>query len=317
MISALPLYLRLDKLLLGAAVDTPVQKIAPGQPVTGVIQGKTNEGFKVLVFGRSFQMHLPDHLQVGDAVKFEVIATQPRLTLSLVASSAPLSTIEQIGETSRMIANLADLPRESQVAQPKGSSPIIPAGQPPDPRLLAAALHDTISQSGLFYESHQAQWLAGERSTEQLLKEPQNLLAAQKTGQIPTSTAPVSTETGIAPAQLPIVQQQLHTLEHNYIAWTGQVWDGQRMQWDIQKEPKSPTAEHAEHQWSTSIELALPMLGNICARLVFTGNTLKLNLDVSDDNTAALFSHELSKLKNALAAVNVSLVAAKIEKTET
>ncbi|MEM5439621.1 flagellar hook-length control protein FliK [Paraburkholderia diazotrophica] len=42
---------------------------------------------------------------------------------------------------------------------------------------LAAALRRTVDESGLFYESHLAQWLSGQRSVESLAAEPQNHLA--------------------------------------------------------------------------------------------------------------------------------------------
>ncbi|WP_345812151.1 flagellar hook-length control protein FliK [Paraburkholderia sp. PREW-6R] len=43
---------------------------------------------------------------------------------------------------------------------------------------LAAALEQTVGESGLFYESHLAQWLAGQRSPATLASEPQNRLVA-------------------------------------------------------------------------------------------------------------------------------------------
>ncbi|SEK00499.1 flagellar hook-length control protein FliK [Paraburkholderia diazotrophica] len=42
---------------------------------------------------------------------------------------------------------------------------------------LAAALMRTVDESGLFYESHLAQWLSGQRPVESLAAEPQNHLA--------------------------------------------------------------------------------------------------------------------------------------------
>jgi hypothetical protein len=42
---------------------------------------------------------------------------------------------------------------------------------------LAAALARTVDESGLFYESHLAQWLSGQRPVESLADEPQNHLA--------------------------------------------------------------------------------------------------------------------------------------------
>ncbi|MGF6769805.1 hypothetical protein P3T18_002275 [Paraburkholderia sp. GAS199] len=43
---------------------------------------------------------------------------------------------------------------------------------------LAAALQQTVDDSGLFYEAHLAQWLEGQRSPAQLASEPQNRLVA-------------------------------------------------------------------------------------------------------------------------------------------
>ena len=43
---------------------------------------------------------------------------------------------------------------------------------------LAAALQQTVAESGLFYEAHLAQWLAGQRTPASLAGEPQNRLAA-------------------------------------------------------------------------------------------------------------------------------------------
>ena len=44
---------------------------------------------------------------------------------------------------------------------------------------LAAALEQTVSGSGLFYESHLAQWLGGQRSPDSLADEAQNKLVAE------------------------------------------------------------------------------------------------------------------------------------------
>src|SRR5262249_21749413 len=44
---------------------------------------------------------------------------------------------------------------------------------------LAAALRQTVGESGLFYESHLAQWLSGLRPLASLSDEPQNRLVAE------------------------------------------------------------------------------------------------------------------------------------------
>jgi hypothetical protein len=50
---------------------------------------------------------------------------------------------------------------------------------------LAAALRQTVTESGLFYEAHLAQWLSGQRPPESLADEPQNRLVARGTQQMP------------------------------------------------------------------------------------------------------------------------------------
>jgi hypothetical protein len=59
----------------------------------------------------------------------------------------------------------------------QASTPVWPAapgtGAPALAPLLAAALKEALSTSGLFYESHLAQWASGSRSFEQLQAEPQ------------------------------------------------------------------------------------------------------------------------------------------------
>ncbi|WP_342703099.1 flagellar hook-length control protein FliK [Burkholderia arboris] len=52
------------------------------------------------------------------------------------------------------------------------------AAAPPPVMALRAALAQAVSESGLFYESHLAQWLAGQRPLAALMREPQARLAA-------------------------------------------------------------------------------------------------------------------------------------------
>src|SRR3990172_2618226 len=179
-ISALQVISRSDKSLIGTVTDTPnpVTKLEPGRQLRGSVQSKVSEGlFNVQVAGQTLQMRLPGNIQSGDVLELEVIATQPRITFSMVASTNPLSTPEQIGATARILSNLAELPIERLIVQQPDNKAVWQAGQQvPDTRQLAGALRDALGKSGLFYESHQAQWIRGERSINQLLEEPQNLL---------------------------------------------------------------------------------------------------------------------------------------------
>ncbi|MDR1855212.1 MAG: flagellar hook-length control protein FliK [Azoarcus sp.] len=57
---------------------------------------------------------------------------------------------------------------------------------------LAPLLRQALSQSGLFYEAHQAQWLAGKVDLAALLREPQAQAASPTPGQSPATSTPAS-----------------------------------------------------------------------------------------------------------------------------
>lgn len=64
---------------------------------------------------------------------------------------------------------------------------------------LAAALEQTVNESGLFYESHLAQWLSGGYSAEALAREPQTHLAAEAL-QLPLDWGDATADSQGAPA---------------------------------------------------------------------------------------------------------------------
>lgn len=341
LINALQVLSRSDKPLVTAATDAPVAvaKVEPGQKFQGTVQAEISQGmFKVQIAGQSIQMRLPGNIKSGDVLELEVVATQPRLTFHMVASTNPLSTPEQIGGMARLLSNLTERPLERPVVQ-LGSKAVWPAEQQvPDTKQLAGALREALANSGLFYESHQAQWVRGERSTAQLLVEPQNQLTGKQpvpantnqpaqpadesysSAAAPPSAQPAKTpgDSGLPIARelLPLVQQQLHTLETHQLTWIGQVWPGQEMQWEIQGQPEhhAPRQQN-EREWSTEMELALPRLGDVHARLVFAESGLRMTLHAADSGTVGLFNRALPQLRNALADAGIALTSAIVEKS--
>lgn len=321
-------------LSLENSAPSAVSKLEPGQQLQGSVQSKLAEGlFKVQVAGQTLQMNLPGNIQSGDIVKLQVIAVQPRITFSMMASTSPLPTAEQIGASARLLSNLADLPIERPLVQQMGDKAVwATAQQAPDVKQLASGLHEALSKSGLFYESHQAQWVRGERSFNQLLEEPQNLLTGKSilqsrsdlpmdkaaTLQSQSASLPIpkagETPLQIAKEVLPLVQQQLHTLENHHMVWMGQVWPGQQMQWEIQGEPEHRNGRQEERQWSTEMELSLPKLGDVRARLVFAESGLRLTLHATDAATADLFNRSLPQLRASFDHAGIALTAAVVKK---
>lgn len=322
----------------------PVANLEVGQQLQGSVQSKVAEGlFKVQVAGQTIQMRLPGNIRSGDTVKLEVVSLQPRITFGMVASTNPLSTPEQIGSAARLLSNLAERPIERPIVQQFGNKAVWEATQhAPDTKLLAGALREALGKSGLFYESHQAQWIRGERSISQLREEPQNLLTG-KGAQLPDGQYAAPARAASAQAQMQaqpqaaqaqaaqprasgeaaqpiarelvhLVQQQLHTLEQHHLVWMGQVWPGQQMQWEIQGQPEHQ-ARQGERQWSTEMELSLPRLGGVHARLVFAESGLRMTLRAAEPATASLFNSALPKLKSSLADAGITLVTVAVEKS--
>ncbi len=178
LLNALKAYVLEQKTPLPAAseVKPKTEQFEVGKKFEGSVQTQVSPGvFNVRIAQQLVQMQLPSTIRSGDKVALQVIATEPRLTFSMVGSANPLSTPEQLGSMARLLSSMSQQAPEKAYVRLAQSAPIWDKPQPTESKQLAGLLHEALSNSGLFYESHQAQWLEGVRSTAQLLHEPQNL----------------------------------------------------------------------------------------------------------------------------------------------
>lgn len=302
----------------------------PGQKFQGTVQAQVAQGvFKVRIGDQTIQMQLPASIKSGDMIALQVVSTSPRLVFSMSASTNPLSTPEQLSSTSRLLSALSQQQPEKGFVSAAQKTPLWPAVQAPDGKQLAGALREALTQSGLFYESHQVQWLQGSRSTEQLLQEPQNQMPNQTT--VPAegreraaihsemqraSSAPQESKTPEIPEHLqPLVQQQLNALETRQMVWQGFIWPGQTMQWAIHEHEQSAQGRESEEQrqWDTTINLNLPRLGDVSAKLQFGNNGLSLVLGASDQTARKLLNNAAAQLtaifaENGISVANIQVV---------
>jgi hypothetical protein len=193
LLNALKEYTATQKMPLPVAATDQVTKtealFEPGQKFQGIVLAQVAPNiFKVNVSGKLVQMELPSTVKSGDTVPLQVISLQPRLTFSMVNSAPPLATAEQLGSTARILSALSQQAPEKAYVRAAQSAPLWQTAHPPEVKQLAGKLQEALSNSGLFYESHQAQWLGGERSTAQLMHEPQNLAPEQ--ARVVTSNMP-------------------------------------------------------------------------------------------------------------------------------
>ena len=107
-------------------------------------------------------------------------------------------------------------------------------------------------------------------------------LAAYSTVQ--TGPQPASDPTMLAarlPAELhAVVQQQLQALMQGQVVWEGWLWPGQSARWSLRPDPEDRGSPQApvERPWSTQIDLDLPQLGPVQARLRLEGQRVDVVL---------------------------------------
>jgi flagellar hook-length control protein FliK len=221
-----------------------------------------------------------------------------------------------------MLSSMTQQPLEQPYVKSTQRAPLWIAGQAaaPDTTVLADKLHNALSHSGLFYESHQAQWIAGMRSTPQLMQEPQNQLLQQSTAMPNEVAAKMNAPTTLnaIPEHLQnLVQQQLHTLETRQVLWQGVAWAGQEMRWEVREE--SPRRSHPgeqDGQWVTEIHLDLPHMGSLSARLSLNGGAVNLTLNAREAKTRELLSSASTQLVSALNARDIPVLQTRIEQLE-
>lgn len=222
-----------------------------------------------------------------------------------MADGASLST------TARIISEIMGaVPSRSEAV--RGSVPLWLAAAAPEASQLAAALARSVAGSGLFYESHLLQFFTGQRSLAQLLKEPQAALTLSST------EAPAAANTGpgashaaanLAAEAIPLVRQQLELLAFSQFRWSGEVWPGGGMEWEITEQGRRQQygAENAPLSWSTNLTMTLPNLGDIQLRLSLVNDSWRADLAASSTATIDAMRADGEQLRQRFSAAGLHL----------
>lgn len=183
------------------AADVALRPVAPSQEIAdklpGLVAGQKimaeiqsllpNGTYRALINQRNITLALPFSARSGDALELEVTETDGRLALAVVSrregeggKPAIESAASTLSRTGQLIGTLFSAAREakgSQQALPlNANQPISTA--PANAQDLLPLLKQAITQSGMFYESHQAEWVEGRFTKAALLQEPQGKLSS-------------------------------------------------------------------------------------------------------------------------------------------
>ncbi|CAN7252305.1 flagellar hook-length control protein FliK [Massilia sp. LjRoot122] len=320
-----------------------------GKALHGEVLAKLSDGsFVVKVANIPARMQLPEGSKVGADVPLTLVSVQPRPTFqvglganpvfseagpplpqgadpgkaplamregSAVGRAAALLQATAAGTAAQTLGTEADNTTLSQAgktiggvlaaAQNAGAPLTAALGRAPvvaaagmDASSIAAGLQQAVGKSGLFYESHVAEWAQGARPLAELNAEPQQQLAKEGLRQLP-----------LDPATAQFINLQLATQEQAQLAWQGNLWPGQPMQLEVQRDSREghDGAGEEETPWHSRLRLRFPELGELDARLTLTGGRLQLQFAAGSESTAALLRRHMGSLAGALDAAGTQL----------
>ena len=351
-------------------IPADLVELRPGTAFSARIQEVLPENtYKALVAGRSLTLALPEGAKAGDTLELVVIDRTPRVIVAQLANrngageatSGAGDPFTRLSQTAQLIGAL--LTRDGAPPPPAALTrgQALLAALPADTSKLAAELAPqlakAVSQSGLFYESHQVQWVMGQRPMSDLLVEPQAKHAAAENPSAPGQEAVGLTnratsdgrpaapagamvllqnlfgadesrqQTGTQPAAAanpaqavpeelrPLVQQQLDAAATQRMAWHGEVWPGQSLNWQIEPDDQQTGKEQTDSArgWITSLRLVTPRLGEIDARLKLTQQGVRITIATPTGASAANLLGAAPSLEKAMAAAGVPLLGLQVK----
>jgi hypothetical protein len=226
-------------------------------------------------------------------------------SLTASQSDAADNLPQLLGAMAGQTASQVDLSNPAQQLQRWLSSPMfqqqasalqaqaIVSHSPQKPQVLAQDLKHALDSSGLFYESHLKDAALGSRPWHQLLQEPQN-------------------KPNFVPPEM--VAQQLQVLEQQRLAWHGEVWPGQSMQWEISERESSAHSsdDPTLNAIQSNLKLQLPRLGEVSVRITMVNGRFSIRVQPQEANILATMQSTRSQLAMNLQSAGLTLESLQI-----
>ncbi|MDE2365606.1 MAG: flagellar hook-length control protein FliK, partial [Betaproteobacteria bacterium] len=321
-------------------------KLELGQHLQATVQARLSSGeFAVMLHsqdrgaldGLAWHMKLPARAQPGDIFNLVFVAREPRPEFTLTSGIPRDTGSPLLSGTGRFINDLLRRPVfPDDPATVARSAPLL--GAPPgDGVELSLRLAQALGRSGLFYESHQAQWISGTKPFSELLMEPQAQLAGSGSRSRNADTANTNARAAEDPAvrntppvrdfiysdrahpdpvhpdALALVRQQLDVVETRHIVWQGEAWPGQAFALEaFEEEWREGEGGSSDGgcavPWQTRLRLTLPNLGRVTANLRLHRYGLEVSLTAPDQAATTLLQSGVVSLAQRLEGAGIRLL---------
>lgn len=342
-------------------IPSELADLRPGQLFSARIQEVLPENsYRALVAGKSITLSLPEGAKAGDTLELVVVDRTPRSVIAQLAagnvntasSSEATYPFASLSRTGQLIASLLGADGETPPSAPlTRGQPLLPQGAA-DAAEIAPQLAKAVGESGVFYESHQAQWVLGQRPLAHLLAEPQaqhspgqpvaptphestpalpqaraaepgnaSTIARTLLGpgdeQVRTADTAIATRavaTSPLPEEIrPLVQQQLEAAASQRLAWHGEIWPNQTFEWEIERDPSPKSQDDTDPpQWRTSLRLTTPRLGQIDAQLQMGAQGVRIDIAADSAQSTSDLRNAAPFLEGAFAAAGIPLLGIQI-----
>ena len=303
-----------------AAPRAAFDRLVIGQAVTGLVKNQAKGLALVIIDGQTVAMRLPRPVETGDTLKLSFAGHMPQ-PVFLLDTPEPTSTdAPQLSQTARMLSDIMQRVAERTLPTLTPPGPLL--DQPTThPGELALALRTALVRSGLFYESHLANWTVGQDSLDGLMQEPQNRLvaeAARLTSTLALSDASSPTDLKSANPLHTLLTQQLQVLESPQFIWRGEVWPGRTLEWQVRQETPPPGEESAAHAaertWESHLKLTLPNLGTLNVHIKLDARqAFSISMVPEQAEVGPLLQKNQAKLVEKLAAAGCVLHTVQVQ----
>lgn len=202
----------------------------------------------------------------------------------------------------------------AQIRIPKPLLSVLEAALPPQQLSahFAKEIQNNVQSSGLFYESHMADWVNNKRPIAELKQEPQARLPMMPTPVDDTVLQHLTSDQHEQLSQL--VSQQLNVLDQQGLQYQGWLTPNIAFRWKFEAQEQaassSPSSQDdTKKSWNSKLEIDLPELGKLAINLTLQHNQLALHLQGNRADTIDKLNANFPELASHLRKLGTDIVS--------